>query len=189
MAAAYLVTLPIEGGQTLRHNVNAIVVYADDATKAKEAAGARFGGDSAWTGATATAIAAGDYAGWTLRIRLKAPNSGLGVYAVDVSVLGDATDNTIDELAAKAVIALNALSNIAGSAYNSTTQVLTVSDATDALGNHAMTVEFSHADYELPVASLVSTIVDEGVAAAVTSVTFLADAVAPPKFYGAATLR
>jgi hypothetical protein len=189
MAAAYLVTLPSEGGQTLRHNINGVVVYAEDATQAKEAAAALFGGDSAWSGSTATAIAApSNYSGWTLRLRLQAPGALPGVYAIDVSVLGDATNDTIDELAALAVTALNA-TVINAAAYNTTTQVLTVAGAADNLGNHLLTAEFTHPDFELPVASLVSSKVDGGVVAADVTVTLRADAIIPPKVYGKATMR
>lgn len=192
MAAAYIVTLPSEGGHTLRHGVDTVVVYAEDANQAKEAAGALFGGDSAWTGATATAIAAGDYDGWTLRVRLADPAKAVTAsdyYVADVSVEGDSTNNTIDELVALAVTALNANDAIAGAAYNLTTQVLTVAETTDGLGDHVLSVEFTHPDFEGPIPSLVSTIVDEGAAGAAVTVTFSADTVVPPKLYGKATQR
>ncbi len=187
MAAAYYVTLPLEGGQTLRNGVNAVVVYAEDATQAKEAAAARFDGDSAWSGSTATAIIAGDYSGWTLRLRLFAAASTVPL--VDVSVLGDATNNLIDEVAALAVTALNATAPIAGAAYNSTTQVLTVAETTDVLGNLALVAEFTHADFASPVASLVGAIVDEGLSSAAITVTLKADAIIPPKLYGSVAQR
>lgn len=193
MAAAYIVTLPLtEGGKTLRHDTNMVVVYADDADAAKAAAAAVFGGDAAWSGATATAIAVGDYDGWTLRIRLADPDKGPSdpdYYVVDVSVVGTSTDNTIDELAALAVTALNATTPLAGAAYNSTTQVLTVAETTDVLGDHILSVEFTHPNYELPIAALVGTIVDEGAGSAAVTVTLKADAYGPPKLYGKGNQR
>lgn len=185
MAAAYLVTLPSEGGQTLINGVNAIVVYADSDTAAKEAAAAAFNGDSKWSGATATAIAAGDYNGWTMRVKLYDPDDVRNP-VLNVAVTGDATDNTVDELAAKMVTALNATALLTAAAYDATGQVLTVVDAsTDAYGDHILEVEFTHADFPIPVASLVGTIADEGTAGSSdVTVTLKADAYGPPKLYG-----
>lgn len=188
MAAAYLVTLPSEGGQTLINGVNALVVYADSDTAAKEAAAAAFSGDSKWTGATATAIAAiaaGDYDGWTMRVKLYDPDDVRNP-VVNVAVTGDATTNLIDEMAAAMVTALNNTALLTAAAYDSTTQVLTVVDAsTDAYGDHILEVEFTHADFPIPVASLVGTIADEGTAGSSdVTVTLKADAYGPPKLYG-----
>lgn len=188
MAAAYIVTLPLtEGGKSLRDGVNSVVVYAEDTSQAKEAAAALFNGDAAWSSATVTAIAAGDYTGWTVRVRLSDPDKAVTASdytMVDVSVTGDATNNTIDEVAALLVTALNATSAIAGAAYNATTQVLTVAETTDGLGDHVLRVDFTHPSFEQPIASLVGTIVDEGSAGAAVTVTLKADAVVPPKLYG-----
>jgi hypothetical protein len=186
MAAAYLVTLPAEGGQTLINGVNALVVYADSDTAAKAAAAAAFNGDSKWTGATATAIVIGDYAGWTMRVKLYDPDVSVTVPALNVAVVGDATNNTIDEVAALMVTALNATALLTAAAYDSTTQVLTVVDAsTDAYGDYILEVEFTHADFPNPVAELVGTIADEGTAGSSdVTVTLKAAAYGPPKLYG-----
>lgn len=186
MAAAYLVTLPSEGGQTLINGVNALVVYADSDTDAKVAAAAAFNGDSKWTGATATAIAVGDYNGWTMRVKLYDPDDVRNP-VVNVAVTGDSTNNTIDELAALMVTALNNTALLTAAAYDATGQVLTVVDAsTDAYGDHILEVEFTHADFPVPVASLVGAIADEGTAGSSdVTVTLKADAYGPPKLYGA----
>lgn len=186
MAAAYLVTLPSEGGQTLINGVNALVVYADSDTAAKEAAAARFNGDSKWSGATATAITIGDYNGWTMRVKLYDPEVSVRNPVLNVAVVGDGTNNTIDEVAALMVTALNATALLTAAAYDSTTQVLTVVDAsTDAFGDHLLEVEFTHADFPIPVAALVGTIADGGTAGSSdVTVTLKADAYGPPKLYG-----
>ncbi len=189
MAAAYIVSLPVEGGQTRREGVRSVVVYAESTAQAKEAANALYGGDSSWANATVTAIAApANYSGWTLRLRLAAPNAPAGTYAFDVSVTGDATNDTIDELAALAVTALNATA-IDNAAYNSTTQVLTVAGAADNLGQYVLQAEFTHPDFQLPISSLIVSKTDAaGSAATAVTVTFNADAVVPPKLYGAGSL-
>lgn len=185
MAAAYLVTLPSEGGQTLINGVNAIVVYADSDTAAKEAAACRFNGDSKWSGATATAIAIGDYNGWTMRVKLFAP-ADLRNPVLNVAVTGDGTNNTIDEVAALMVTALNATALLSAAAYDATGQVLTVVDAsTDAYGNYKLAVEFTSADFPIPVTALVGTIADGGTAGSSdVTVALKADAYGPPKLYG-----
>jgi hypothetical protein len=190
MAGAYIVTLPLASGKTLRDNTNMVVVHAEDAAQAKEAAAALYGGDAPWSEATATAIAAGDYSGWTVRVRLYDPDDTVPlVPVVDVSVLGDATTNTIDEVAAALVTALNATTPISNAAYNSTTQVLTVAAIADGLGDHILQVEFTHPDFAGSIDSLFTTVVDEGIAGADVTVTFRGDTYVTPKLYGKGTQR
>jgi hypothetical protein len=137
--AAYLVTPAAQGGT---QKAKAMVVSAADATNAKAICAAYFGGDNAWSAATATLIddvlssAAAALTGFRFGIDV----SLAGANVVHVEVTATDTDNTLDEIAALLVTALNATAPIAGAAYNATTQVLKVAETTDALGAHTVTL-------------------------------------------------
>jgi len=185
MAAAYLVTVPAEGGQTLVNGANALIVYAADATDAKAICRARFSGDSnaMWAAATATAIAAGaDLEGWRLRIALLDAAT-----PVDITVTG-AASATVDSLGALAVTALNALATIAGAAYNSSTNVLTVAETTDNLGAATLTAQLlppatsAWGNSDTPIPSFISTVIDTGSASDAVSCVLVASSV--PAVYG-----
>lgn len=173
---AYLVTLDrSKGGRTLAKGADAMVVFATDATAALQACSAQFDGDGrAWLDdGTATAIVAGTtWIGWLFTIRL----SG----GITVSQLGiDASSDTIDEIAALLVTALNATA-IDNASYNSTTNVLTVAGAADNLGAQKLFVEITPPGAKSPMPALVGTIVDGGVAGAAITVVLPADAYVIP---------
>lgn len=177
---AYLVTLDNSRcGRTLKNGCNAMVVFAADATAAKEACAAKFDGDgSAWNSSEATAtaiVAASDFNGWSLAIDIFGPDLN-----TTVTVVGDATNNTIDEIAALMVTALNALAEIANASYNSTTQVLTVAAIADGIGDHNIAVRLTPPSGYGAVPSLIGTIVDNGIAGAVLTVVLPADAAVVP---------
>jgi hypothetical protein len=184
MAAAYLVKVPDTGGQTLKNGANALIVYADSATDAKAVAKARFGGDSdaLWAAATVTAIAAGaDLEGWRLHIVVYD-----GTDTVDVTVTGAAAA-TVDTIGALAVTALNATTPIAGAAYNSGTNVLTIAETTDGLGDKAVLAEFlppanSSWTGSAAIPSFVTTVVDEGASGAALSCVLVQSTI--PAVYG-----
>lgn len=190
---AYIVSLSsVASGLTLREGNNRFIVFAADVAGARDIVRARFTNDSIDavlldSTTTVTAIAAAtDWATpklWNFRIRLTSP---AGVDVADVTVQSSASNNTVDEIGALLVIALNADAQIAGAAYNSTTQVLTISDIADALGNHQVHAsawpdegdeinDVSHGFF--------GTIVDGGIAGAVTSVALAADAAVPAIYY------
>lgn len=74
MAGAYLVTLPVTTGTSLYHGINAFVIWANDATDAKDAARGKYGSDgmdTAWASATATALAAAtDLSGYQVYVAI-----------------------------------------------------------------------------------------------------------------------
>lgn len=123
----------------------ALAVSAANEAGAKAAASAYFGGDSAWSGATVTALA--DVAsnaddallGYRFGIIVKDAD---GEDVAVVEVVGTATDDNIDEIAALLVAALLAVPDtpFAGAAYNSSTQALTVATGAggDDLGDHSV---------------------------------------------------
>lgn len=134
MASAFLVSLALKGGMTLRNGNDSAIVWAEDATQAKSLASAAMAGDvpaAAWTGATATALVTGtELEGWVFSITLTDPADGT---VISASYTG-ANSSNIDTVGAALVTALNA-SAINGAAYNSTSNVLTIVETTDGMGD------------------------------------------------------
>ena len=129
-----------------------------------------------WANATATALAAGaDLQGWRLRVAI------IGA-AVDVTVTGAAAA-TVDSIGALAVTALNATAAIAGAAYNSSTNVLTIAETTDALGNKSVLAELypptggSFGNPTVAIPSFVSTVVHNGSSGAALKCTLVASTI------------
>lgn len=182
---AYLATLNREkSGHTLPGGANAVVCFAADATAAKEVAEAYFDGEGVlWTSSDCTVaeiVADADFNGWTFKVRVL---DGLGAGADEpgeVTVAGDATDNTIDEIGALLVTGLNALTGIAGASYNSTSNTLTVAETTDALGDQTVEVEIIPPNGYSSVDSLVGTITHEGASGDALTVVLPADAAVIP---------
>jgi len=179
---AYTVVAPAVSGLTLVGGADVMVVFATDAAQAKEIAASKYDSDGAcWASATVTAIAAdADFEGWTFQIVI---GGGCGTgndEPATFTYVGTAANNTIDEIAAQLVILLNAHADIAGAAYNTTTQVLTIAETTDGLGDQTVEVTITPPDGKADIASLVSTIVDGGAAADALKVTLPADAAVIP---------
>ena len=176
---AYLVTMDrTKSGHTIVQGADAMVIFAASATAAKQAAAAKFEGDGlAWLNdSTATEIVAGtDWQGWTFRVAILGGFGTGGDEPRTVAVVGDATDNTVDEIAAALVTALNGLDGIANAAYNATSNTLTVAAAADALGNQKLEVSIIPPGGSASIASLVGAITDGGVAAADLTVVLPAD--------------
>ncbi|RPJ39852.1 MAG: hypothetical protein EHM35_01205 [Planctomycetaceae bacterium] len=169
----YLVELPATNGGPVQDRVNALVVWAEDATDAKALAKAYRSGDSeaAWAAATVTQIAAGaSFAGWRLRVVIVTPTTLAVVGDVTVTGAAAATVDDIGTLMAAALVAADIGCDNAAYA----TPTLTISSIADAWGDKAVTVEFlppvTWAGYDVPIPSLVGAIVDEGVAAAALTV-------------------
>ena len=189
---AYRVTLNREkSGHTLPNGADAVVCFAADATAAKQVAAAYFDSEGAlWTSSDSTVteiIADADFDGWTFKVRVC---GGLGAgqdEPGEVVVVGDSTDNTIDEIAALIVTGLNALTGIAAASYNSTSNVLTVAETTDGLGDQKVEVDIIPPNGYSSVAALVGTITDEGSAGAALTVQLPTDAAVIPLV--AATLK
>lgn len=161
MAGAYLVKMDAEGGQTLVGGANGIIVYAADATDAKAVASAHYAGSPAaqWTGGSATLIAVGaDLENWRFRVVIEGA-------AVDCTVTGAAAA-TVDTIGDLMVTALNATAAIAGAAYDSGTNVLTIAETTDGLGDLQVQARImppaTWGNPNVAIASFVTTIVDGG---------------------------
>ena len=183
--ALYLVTSDTgSAAKTRMRGGDVLIVSAADATDALAIAGTMFSGDSSWSDATATAIAditqatANGLVGWVFTITIGTATP------IVVSATGTATNDTLDEIAALLVTALNA-TVIDGAAYNAGTQVLTIAAIADNIGDKAVRVTATPpvATYPgaVPVAGMIGTIVDEGIAGAALTVTFQADTYVVPR--------
>lgn len=177
MPAYSVVTDPAVSGKTLVGGADSMVVFAADATAAKEIAAAKYDGDGAiWSAATVTEIVAdADFEGWTFKISIL---SGLGTGNDEPGTFtytGTATNNTIDEVAAQLVILLNAHADIANAAYNATTNVLTVAGAADGLGDQTVEMTITPPDGKSAIPSLVGTITDGGASGDALTIALPAD--------------
>lgn len=178
---AYFVTLDrSSGGRTLINDTDAMVVFADSAAQAKEVAHAAVTGDGhAWLSSTTTATeitASTNWAGWKFEVVVQSGLGAEGDQRGHVAVIGNGTTlDTIDEIGAALVVALNALDGIAGAAYTGATNTLTIADATDALGDQTVQVLISPPGSDASVSSLVGTITHEGDAADTLAVVLPAD--------------
>lgn len=185
MMPAYLITLDREnsGYGHLNNGADAMVVFAASATAAKEIAAAKYDGDgAAWaTEATATEIVQdADFNGWAFKVEILGGFGAGNADPASVEVTGDATTNTIDEIGAALVTALNALTGIAGAAYNATSNTLTIAETTDGLGDQAVQVTITPPNGKSGIPSLVGAITDEGASGAALSVVLPADAAVIP---------
>lgn len=189
-AGARLVLFPSVDAAPARNIVNntdAIAVYAgSDADAIAVAKAQRMGDNNAgWGAASVTAIAApADMTAWRMHVRV---TDTLGVTNTDVRVTG-AASATIDSIAALMVTALNAAGPMANASYNSSTNVLTISSAGDALGDHKTIVEFfspaANVQRDVAVPGFVLSKVDGGVSGAALTATLAADAYALPVVLG-----
>lgn len=168
-----------------RNRARAAVVYADNATDARELLEALYSGDSdaLWANSTATAMAAAaNMLGWGMRVIVR-DNVTLAIVA-DCSVTNTGSDDTIDELGALMVIALNATAAIAGAAYSS--NVLKVAETTDGLGDNIVEAYiYSTYSTAVPIPGFVGVITDGGASSDALTVAVCADAYTIPNVVGA----
>jgi hypothetical protein len=140
MAGAFLVTLPVLGGMTLRGGNDSVVVWAEDAAHAKSLASAAMAGDvpaAAWSAATATALVIGtELEGWVFNVNLV--DNLTPFTEINVSVTGT-NGQDIDAIGTALATALNA-TVINGAAYVGASNVLTIVETTDAMGDWFITM-------------------------------------------------
>lgn len=189
---AYLVQVkPEVSGQYLMDGQDSHIVFAADAAGARAAVQSRHGNDvdAIWADSavvSVTEIAVGaDFEDWTLRLSLYDVDAREP--AISVAVVGEA-DDTLDDLGAAAVTALNATA-IAGAAYDDTGNVLTVAETTDGLGDHTLSVEWIPPWGETSFAPLLGDIVDGGDAGDAVTLDFVADAPTIPDHVAALRRR
>lgn len=180
---AYTVQAPATSGQTLAGGGDVQIVFAANATAAKEIAASKHDGDgTVWSGATVTEIVAdADFEGWTFKIEICGGTGAGDAYPASFSYTGTAANNTIDEIAAQLVILLNAHADIAGAAYNATSNTLTIAETTDGLGDQKVVVTITPPDGKSSIPSLVGTLTDEGASGDALTVVLPADAAVIPQ--------
>lgn len=178
---AYIVTIPADSNAPLYENKRSVALFAEDVAAAREAAAMAYndfspvGVPDYWAGlfaaGTVTEIAAGDLEGAVLRCQIDDPST-----PVDVSVTG-AASATIDSICALMVTALNNTAEIAGAAYSGS-NLLTVAETTDNLGDNNLTVTLIHNGVDLQ--DLIGTITDGGAEGSALTVQMATDAIALP---------
>jgi hypothetical protein len=188
---AYLVEVdPSVSGRYLAGGGDSHVVFAADATGAREAVAARFGDDSNsfWNDTNAVnvteLVADADLEGWVFAIKLY--NTTDRLPAEQVSVTGGAGDAP-DDVAAALVTALNATGSIANASYNDTSNTLTVAGAGDGIGDWTFSITAVPPWGETTVDSLFGTLTDEGASGDALTVVMPGDSDTLPFHY--ATLR
>lgn len=180
---AFLVQLDLtKSGLTKKEKCDTIVVFAADATQAKQMASAHLDGDgTAWiANSTATEIVAGaNWIGWTFRVTLVQKVAPFTVFGPFEVVGAGAALDTIDEIGAALVTLINATA-INGATYTAGSNTLLVAAIADGLGDYRLLVDIIPPGKTESIASLVGTVVDEGIAAADVSVVLPADAAVVP---------
>lgn len=171
-----------------------LLISAEDAADAEEMAKAHFGETSAAALAAGSPSAEVDVdvadanalVGWEFQIIITDPAAPTVVVA-DVTMTGDATDDTLDEVGTELAVLLNATASIAGAAYVGATQTLTVAETTDALGDHTVNIQVrppattGSGAGKTNIAGFVSTVTDEGASGAALTVVFGADTLVVPR--------
>ena len=169
MPAFFVYLDPKASGKTLLDGTDAMLVYAADGPAALALAVAAFpGNEYTWKNAQVLAVPSNfPFIGWTFTVQIE----GLA----PVSVVGNETNDTVDEIAALLVTGLNALPDVANASYNASTNTLTAAGAADELGDQALVVTILDANGNSRP-DLVGTIVDEGDQSAALTVVLPADA-------------
>jgi len=185
-AKPYIVERPA-GCSPITNKVNTVVLWADDATTACDACEAYFDGDSdgLWAAATPVEVkvATTGMVGFRLHVVIIDPAvtspAGVNVVLHDVTITAD-TNDTVDNMGADMAAAL-ITDGVTGAAYNSGTNVLTIAETTDGLGDDQVVAEvlfpvtWAHPDTALTGA--VTTIVDGGASSDALKCTLVVQAV------------
>lgn len=177
---AYFVYLDTrKSGQTLVLGANAMVVYAENLSQAKEICSAMVGRSrEAWiTGSSGREIIAdSEWNGWSFRINIQ---GGLGAGSDEPGTVSwqASRDQTIDDIGGHLVGELNELTGITGAEYDSASNLLTVAKGggVDDLGDQFIEVFMAPYGGHTPISSLVGTISEGGAATDDLSVVLPAD--------------
>jgi hypothetical protein len=148
---AYLVSLPLKGGMNLKEGCDSVLVWADDTTQAKSLASAAMSNDVpalAWADAVVTALVVNtELEGWTASVHLKDPVTPFAEINASFTGANSATIDTIGTGLAAALVA----AGVAGAAYDTGTNVLTIVETTDGMGDWFISAKMT------PPASLTGT--------------------------------
>ena len=177
-----------------------VVVSAENASDAKDICKTLHegdGGDAGWDSATVTTLSDITFAtalalvGWRFNIVVRDTSSAL---IADVTVTGDSSDDTLDEIGTALAVALNATASIANAGYTVGTQTLIIATgAGDALGDHSVVIktmapivldaEGVQTSSDSNVGAFVSSITDEGASGADLTTVFNADSTILPTVF------
>ena len=170
-----LVTLKNNPGKGKTNDVNTVVVHSNTNVAASIrliAAAMRNDPGSVWVDATVLTLPETLWTGWTMTVKIYDTDEDLVASVTDTGLVAD---SNIDDMADRMVILLNALDLIAAAEY--TTPDLTVAAISDGIGDHTLVVTVnppsSWEDQTITPAGIVSTIVHEGIAAAVLTVALI----------------
>lgn len=184
---AYLVEVdPAVSASYLTDGAQSHVVFAADASGAREAVAARYGNDvdAFWNDSNAVnvteLVADADLEGWTFTIKLY--NTTDRLPAEQVSVVGGSGDAP-DDVAADLVTALNATGSIANASYNDTSNTLTVAGAGDGIGDWSFSITAVPPWGETTIDSLFGTLTDEGASGDALTVVMPGDSDTLPLHY------
>ena len=187
-AKFFLVTSDPYFHSPVRDGVTSAIVVAEASADAKALMESLHGDTVRWANATYTEFGAGaDLAGWSLRVQVLHPTdtAGAAVTVTDVTVTGAAAA-TVDSIAALAVIALNAAGPMASASYNSSTNILTVAETTDGLGDQRVVASFTPPGTESKsIPGFLGAITHEGASGAALKVALAADTYTVPSLNGA----
>ena len=195
----FLVSLADDEGFTRRNGTGSMIASAETGNDARNICKSQFTGfasDAAWESAVVTQLtdtaanAANALVDWVFRILVENPSDNSLI--ADVSVTGDATNDTLDEIGTALATALNGTASIANAAYTAGTQELIVAAGVgDALGNMRVTVEVTppvvtdsnnvQTNDPKHIAGFIGSVVDEGLSNANLTVIFAGDAVVVPQ--------
>lgn len=141
VASAFMVRLVLTGGQVLEGGVDTVIVWAESATAAKALAAGAMGKDGSaamWAGAVATALVVGtELEGWKFKAILTDNLTPFTLITAEFTGLNAAT---VDDMGTGLAAALVA-AGVAGAAYNTGTNVLTIVETTDAKGDWGIILE------------------------------------------------
>jgi hypothetical protein len=165
-------------GNSRVDEVKSMIVEADSLAIAKALAEAQFDGDSPWSSGAEIVTASSDLTGWSYKIRIGNTEAGYlsaksGAPVVEVEYVGIEND-TVDDVGAALVTALNASSLIAGAAYNTSSNVLTIAETTDVLGDRTVEVLVTPPGGKSQMSAMTSTLVHAGLSSAALKVTLVA---------------
>ena len=197
--AIYKVDMVDASRRTRRDGVDSMIVAAGSAAAARLAAASKYGGDTAWSDATVTALvdtltvgSTDGLVGW--RFTISVTGAGAAGATGIVTVTGATTSlDTLDEIGAALATALNGLTGIGNAAYTAGTQTLVVATGSggDDLGDQTIGLyiyppvvndaDGNQLSEDVNMQSvLVDSITDGGVATDDLEIVFLADTTVVP---------
>jgi hypothetical protein len=155
----------ISGGST-ENGIKTMLIEADTLAIAKALADIQFDGDSNWDDGAEVTTAAADLEGWSYRVRVGkdlVDNPLGGLPDVDVEYVGVASD-TADLVGAelKDLLAAHESELCEGADYDTGSNVLTIAETTDGIGDRTIEVIITPPGAKGPLDAMRTTLVHQG---------------------------